>query len=780
MEDKVITLVNMIPNDHSGMGLDDREGEISQDSEPSLAVDAANPLQIAGTAFTPGAAGGNAPIYVSVDGGMTWMLNPIIPAPGGSASTFDQTLRFAGAGNNLYASTIRDDSPVPFGTIVNFLRSNNFTNAAIMTELDHRSGLDQPFIQAATVMGGPDAGKDRVYVGSNDFGAPGGRTATLDVFLDAANSSVHSTIRLEARGTGTAGQDGPQVRPAIHADGTVYAAFYGWRAFDGGTQLVTSDIVVVRDDNWGAGANPFTALADGGDGLNGMRVVRGIQFTWDEVMGQERTGGDLSIAVDPNDSATVYLVWADHPAGGYTIHVCRSTDRGVTWSEDLLTIVNATCPALAINDDGHVGLLYEQLTGPAGGQCWETHLQRSLDGVTWHDLLLATPRADTPVAAFDPYLGDYQYLMAVGTDFYGIFCANNTPDLANFPQGVTYQRNHNFGTMTLLDIDNVTPVNPSIDPFFVKVARDTPAITWNPMNLVYGTPLSADPLTGQLNATAPVPGTFTYNHAVGECLNAGTYTLNVTFTPDDPLNFNPASATRPLTVSKAPPPLDWNPPPPIDQTDPLPASAYPSALPLWSVCGTTVTVAGSYQFVPAPGLPLSVGLHTLTTIFTPVDTANYTTVTETQPIQVLNGYPIVMSASFAPVVIPLDIAHPVVNVTVTVKNDSVRPHVTQDPAPGFEYSEGDTFQTKGFPSVAGAYRIGVDLQETTYAVAFPYRWGFGKTLAPGESVQLSGTIRFHNKDHNGHYYVGMLQEPAAVLQDHQGTTLITVVDSFLP
>jgi len=54
----------------------------------------------------------------------------------------------------------------------------------------------------------------------------------------------------------------------------------------------------------------------------------------------------------------------------------------------------------------------------------------------------------------------------VGADFYGVFCGNNTPDPANFPSGVTYQRAANWTTHTLLSTDNVTPVASSIDPFF--------------------------------------------------------------------------------------------------------------------------------------------------------------------------------------------------------------------------------------------------------------------------------------------------------------------------
>ena len=59
---QAVRVVNIIPESLSG--------ESNQDSEPSLAVNPANPLQMVATAFTP-ALSGNAPIFVSVDGGNT-------------------------------------------------------------------------------------------------------------------------------------------------------------------------------------------------------------------------------------------------------------------------------------------------------------------------------------------------------------------------------------------------------------------------------------------------------------------------------------------------------------------------------------------------------------------------------------------------------------------------------------------------------------------------------------------------------------------------------------
>src|SRR5262249_14668542 len=127
--------------------------------------------------------------------------------------------------------------------------------------------------------------------------------------------------------------------------------------------------------------------------------------------------------------------------------------------------------ALAVNSDGAVGFLYQQLIGSGAGQRWVTKLELGTSGgTTWKTLVLATTPSHTPIIAFDPYLGDYDQIIALGRDFYGVFSANNTPRKANFPNGVTYQRNANFSKGTLLDVDNKKHVHASIDPFFFKVS----------------------------------------------------------------------------------------------------------------------------------------------------------------------------------------------------------------------------------------------------------------------------------------------------------------------
>src|SRR5512144_649197 len=401
----VIRVVNIIPRAMSG--------ESNQDSEPNIAVNPARPRQIAASAFTPNPFGGpNAPIFVSNDGGRTWVVVNSIPSQAG-ASTGDITIRFGNSTRNLYAGILRR----PGNLRLNILRTTDFQSPTPMTVLVDRESVDQPSVQAAAKR--RSGGRDRVYVGNNDFAALGGRTATIDFSLDAATPpppgppSGFVPARIETRAT--SGQDGPPIRPAVHRDGTVYAAFYRWTSFVGG--VATTDVIVVRDDGTGA-AVPFTALTDPTDGLAGRTVVgnRRVPFINQSqpTFGQERfVASNLSLAVDPRNSSRLYLAWADRVgATDYTLHVRGSTDRGATWStNDIRTVVNATNPALAINDNGTLGFLYQQVVGVGASQRWVTHFERTgNDFNSINDRILCNAPANTPAPQFIPYIGDYVHV----------------------------------------------------------------------------------------------------------------------------------------------------------------------------------------------------------------------------------------------------------------------------------------------------------------------------------------------------------------------------------
>jgi hypothetical protein len=444
-----VKVVNMIPNSLSN--------ESGRDSEPNITASFLDPLRIAASAFTVDPlSSGNAPIYISTDGGDTWTLNVVLP---GGNKTGDTTLRFVGPSNVLYAGILRTDN----GNL-NILRKADFTVAGLMDVLVTKTNDDQPYVDGATVMAGASAGTDRVFVGENDFGA-GTKTATVVLSLDAATAPAPAGFGshvVEPRTT--SGQDGPPIRCAVHLDGTVYAVYMGWRSGS------TMDIVVARDDNWGSGATPFTALSDS-DLKAGKRVVVGAAIApFGGLLGTQRVGSQLAIAVDPRNSDIVYIAWADGATSAtQTLHVRRSVDRGVTWSGDRRTVSTATNPGLAINQHGVVGFLFQQLHNPGSGNKWQTHFMSSSDEfATVTDLTLAdVPDANGSYTGPNP-IGDYAGVIAVGKNFYGIFSGNNTPDNTNFPNGVTYQRNANFTTHTLTDLSS-NPVAASIDPFFFKV-----------------------------------------------------------------------------------------------------------------------------------------------------------------------------------------------------------------------------------------------------------------------------------------------------------------------
>ena len=107
-------------------------------------------------------------------------------------------------------------------------------------------------------------------------------------------------------------------------------------------------------------------------------------------------------------------------------------------------------------------------------------------------------------------------------------------------------------TFTPTDTANYTTASATA---VINVTQQTPAITWsNPANITYGTALSI----AQLDATAPVNGTFIYTPSSGTILGAGMQTLSTTFTPTDTANYTTASATAVINVTQMTPTITWS------------------------------------------------------------------------------------------------------------------------------------------------------------------------------------------------------------------------------
>lgn len=157
----------------------------------------------------------------------------------------------------------------------------------------------------------------------------------------------------------------------------------------------------------------------------------------------------------------------------------------------------------------------------------------------------------------------------------------------------------------------------------LQVNKAAPHINWaNPASITYGSALSGT----QLNASSGnVKGSFVYTPAAGTVLSAGAQTLTTVFTPEDSVNYSTGTATVQLQVNKAVPAITW----------PNPAAiSYGTPLSTDQLNASSGNVAGSFVYRPASGAVLNAGLQTLSTVFTPNDTANFTTASATVPLTV--------------------------------------------------------------------------------------------------------------------------------------------------
>src|SRR3989440_809209 len=193
-------VVDLIPTSLSG--------ETNQDSEPFLAVQAANPQVMVASAFTPNpiSSAGNAPVYVSEDAGNTWILSAITPVQR-MACDIPHAMS---AGENhprgdLHAGTLACAASITLDES----ESDDVSSSTVMNVQSTRTNVDQPFVRALAF-----SNTDHIYVGINDLGQSSGRTATVDVSLDGG--ATYKSYSIEFRKT--MGQDGPSVRPAVAPD----------------------------------------------------------------------------------------------------------------------------------------------------------------------------------------------------------------------------------------------------------------------------------------------------------------------------------------------------------------------------------------------------------------------------------------------------------------------------------------------------------------------------------------------------------------------------------
>lgn len=165
-------------------------------------------------------------------------------------------------------------------------------------------------------------------------------------------------------------------------------------------------------------------------------------------------------------------------------------------------------------------------------------------------------------------------------------------------------------------------------PFIISPA--TPSIVWSPTpsTIAVGTPIVAS----QLNATASIPGTFTYTPSLGMVPIGGNQILSAAFTPTDAVNFRSVTATTSVIVTRITPTLTWATPTDIPLGVPLSATQLNATA--TGVGGTQL--AGTFSYSPAAGAIIGVGTQKLSVLFTPNDFEDYIPVSGSVSINIVS------------------------------------------------------------------------------------------------------------------------------------------------
>lgn len=198
-----------------------------------------------------------------------------------------------------------------------------------------------------------------------------------------------------------------------------------------------------------------------------------------------------------------------------------------------------------------------QLTSPGTEQLYTyaTELGYQQTDYVNASFTITTPAAATPVFSVPP--GTYYASQTVtitdatpgATIHYTTDGSQPTASSSVYASPLTVSASETLSAIAIASGDTASPVASAAYTISQPTA---PAITWpTPAPIPYGTPLSAT----QLNATATVPGSFTYSPVAGVMLAVGQQVLKVTFTPANTTQYTTATATVTLNVTPAAPVL---------------------------------------------------------------------------------------------------------------------------------------------------------------------------------------------------------------------------------
>ena len=413
------------------------------DSEPAIAINRANTDEIVVTAFSgfnwtnPGTnPPGDAPLWLTTDGGNTWSKDETIPSPDGVYGKFcpcDQTIDY-GRNSELFGSFLTvNPTNIYSGSTINPSNVSSWQwplqkHQATLTDFGAPNNADQPWLLV-----NPDpfvSAQDNSYVAYDDFSgccSPAMRVSTAlgtapplfvrDVLTGISSPFINPGHRLAVDRSSGFVYELYQVRIAPGADGVSQNInFVLNRSTDGGATWGLN----------GSGTGIVVANADSTQPRPKFGTVNAL------------LGGVDHVAVD-HVTGDVYVVHGNRDAttGNNRLSIVRLSNDGngglVIVSRAFVTgQVQAALPSIAVNDNGILGVLYDTFDGfsSAGFPMFSAHLAISRDqGSSFNDQVLEmflSPTTDNGNGR-QRVLGDYQQLKAVGNTFFGVFTGNGVP-----------------------------------------------------------------------------------------------------------------------------------------------------------------------------------------------------------------------------------------------------------------------------------------------------------------------------------------------------------------
>lgn len=114
---------------------------------------------------------------------------------------------------------------------------------------------------------------------------------------------------------------------------------------------------------------------------------------------------------------------------------------------------------------------------------------------------------------------------------------------------------------------------------------------------------------------------------------------------------------------------------------------------------------------------------------------------------------------------------------VTVRNTGSTVLRTKGPAPDYVYSSLDSYSSIDggvYVEQAGYWRIGLDWagSNSTIGAKYPYRWGFGRDLQPGEEATINGCVRVNHEGTKMVFFGGLIRENVAIVDN--GVAMVEV------